>query len=753
MFLKFTLGSLIWALAGAATVAQAVGVESLDPNLPTLIYSDAFPDDFVSFVRSSVLFRETRGRALMVVMVDGPAEAKARSIHNMLHFFAMPEATVLAGESNIIDPNSEHFIDYTRDYEVPEFANVLSVLSTSTEPRPWINDNYRELTKRFFNRYQQVQVLMQSNPASFNTIKNEFPVPHIRQIYGLGPGKTGPGGDFITAFNENRNVVAAEEFFRWVKETRAPYFGISTSMIADLSRVEEATISAKRKLMSSTSHGSVLVALDRALGAFIAAVRQNLFQNRGSLMDYVLITDPKHGGWNQDPTLLEVALDPARYCSLEGFDLEIDLTKRHSSGLGYLVKSTPNPGSKIVMATSLNVEAVAESMAAALTDVKVTPNFSAERLLAARTARPTAFIGKGSIDDEGALMAHIALGDLKLVIAESSRSAEIAERYRRTLLKYGQKTVITAAGRGHSWAQMQADKALGLEFTVASAGGLSVGLLSDQERAEINGDVLIGGEKDPSTLSAADALEQFLRNNPGAVVHDTASGATLLAVLKRSPELVKNLAEVHLMGGFRDAKKAGTRGYEGGIVSRCWLNDDEQKELFAILEAAKIPTWLAASHHSGGAANDVNMPLYTAQLRAAESKLPIARLQRGFREAWNEPLKAKLDPKTGLGPPLGYLGAVRIAFGPKASDPYFSATAGRFVFHGGGKVDFIPDETSSIRMLDLFQGYGSLDQTMALLQARAVAKAPRDLFGRALEGAKSCAVWLRNRVTGGGQNQ
>ena len=262
MFLKFALGLLIWALAGAATVAQAGGVEKLDPNLPTVIYSDAFPDDLISYIRNSPVFRHTRGRNLVVVMVDGPTEAKARSIHNMLHFFGLPEATVLAGEANIIDPTSEYFVDYTRDYEVPEFANVLSVLSASTEPRPWINDNYREVTKRFFASYPQVQVLIQASPASFNTVKDEIPAKNIRQMYGLGPGKIGPGGAIITAFNENKDVLAAAEFFQWVSANNVPYMGISTSLIADLSRVEEATIDAKQRLMASTSHGSVLGALE-----------------------------------------------------------------------------------------------------------------------------------------------------------------------------------------------------------------------------------------------------------------------------------------------------------------------------------------------------------------------------------------------------------------------------------------------------------------------------------------------------------
>ncbi len=683
----------------------------LDPKFPTLVVTDSMPDDWFAYVRLGQLFAPTRGENLVIVTNDGLTETKATALHTFIHFFGLTRVRVLAGNPNTIDAADPHAIEYVRSYDVEELRAYLDVLATNAEPKPWVNHEYRDYLTRWIARNRNIQVLLIANASSFVDVLPTADPKHFRVWYANCLHKLMGDGTIITSFNSNGNIRATEALLAYQRRHRIPMLDVPSNFFTELAAVERSAVDNRNLLLRNTSHGNVLSDLDRALERYVWALQDVLVRRYSTLAPFLSLFQPSQGGWNQDLGLVVIAENPDLLTRSHPISLTLDLSVKEPRGLGFPVTTKPAEGTNHFLVTELKVDKVADAVAQSFAQAQVVPHFSAARVLGQRRHRAAILVLKGSLDDEGALMAAVALGDVRLVITESSRAAELAERYRRTLRAYGRQDIPVVAGRGHTWDEMAADEALKLELAIARKGGLSVGLLTDVERQAFQA-------VEPLPATAADAAIAILEKTEKVNWLDTASGHTLYEVLRRRPDLAVKFAETHLMGGFRGAKKLGAN-YSDGIVTRCWLDHALQAKLFALLDSNRMPTWVYSSHHSGGNATTRLMPKYAAALLELERKFPVADKQKAMRRFWLQELatmmegRMTIDVDGGLGPPLGYLMAARMLLGAEAAEGYFGATRGTFTFHDGKKVDFVADEGSSIAMLDEFKRFGPLDETMA----------------------------------------
>jgi hypothetical protein len=714
----FALALKIVLLPSLGFAQSIVEIPPFDPSAPTIVVTDVMPDDMYLEQRfASLLKNRTMGRNLLVVTTDGDTTVKARASHGIFHFFGSPFAQIVAGSPNTIEATDPLRVEYVHDYDAPALANMYAALSQSHEPSSWVADEYRSAIIRFVEQNQGIQLLVIANPASFVDVQDSVDPKKFRGVYRNGLFKNG-----ILAYNGNRNVAATAKHIEWTAQHRIPTLDLPSDLLAGFSPHEAEPAQKRSEIFQrgSTEH-PFLSALEKGFGTYTGAVRDALIRKYSAQAPFIMTFDPRSRGWYQDSIFLEALLDP-KLVQSEFAIASIDTSPSGKQALGFTVQQVGSNGVPSAIVRSVDFEALAEQMAGGMERIQITPSFKPAEAVANRSHSPLVLINKASIDDEGALVAALGLGSLGLVIAESSRTEEIALRYRRTLDAYRATSVPSVAGKGHSLQAMQDPSTnLGLEYKIATAGHLSAGFLTDMERAAFN-------LKDPSSLSAAAELTQFLERNPKSIVVNNATVATLLAVLKSRPDLASHIPELHLMGGFRKPAnmpeaefKVGGRGYQGGVVTRNWKDLATVKELFELLEELKVPTWVYSSHHSGGSADTFSLPKYAALLEELESIAPVAVLQKQARLNWNSHMApGSVDPDTALGPPLGYLTIARAALGSDAADMVFGATRGHFVFGEKETVDFVPDEVSSITMLNVFDKFEALDETLAVLTGRLV---------------------------------
>ncbi len=700
-------------------VTTSLGIYALsalaDPKRAFL--SDVMPDDCAAFVGISPDYRDNKGSNVLWVSVDGAVERKSRGMHTLGHFFGMSQTQFIEGL-----PGPEvASIAYVDDYRNLQAASFISLLADHPGPRQWKRRDYRKVLPQFFSPNDPAELVALGNVETFVDIQERVNPRGISTTWLGGLVKKDRSGHFSTAFNGHGNVDATIKFLDYLKTNKVPTRVVSSDLIQGIAEYSASLNGQYSALLQDDSNGKVMRLFLDAMELYRDEVANVLTRNYGLNAPFVNLWDPQTQIWMQDLIFMTIVKNP-QLAKWQPADLAIssDLTP---DKLGFKVSVTKDDDSHLLIATEINIAGVAESIHSSYSKAHLIPEFKPEEVLATEDSTPIALITKTAIDDIGALQVLAgAENRLSLVAAESTQSpllTKILKRLTQALNMQAPPVVVTGAGESfQTMANISAYEKV--EYPGLVSGKLYEGVLKQDEIEQAL-------TRDPEKESAAHDLIALLETHDIVDLVNTTSFKTLAEVFRLRPDLVRKLRYVHLMGGGRAPDSEDDLGGWMGLKPSRNTEVDPQAAQFVLDVLQQHPqtsVFYSSSHLSGGVLAQKSLP-QSQTVWKTFADTSFERLKRVLKLNWNDQLiesKVPINREENLGPQLAWLQAVMAVLGGKAQD-YFPTIRGKLSFNQNGHLDFEPNDSGNLYVVQTPETSFYLDSLVATLSKRSLERA------------------------------